>query len=299
VSEGAGNAVTDASLDVCIVSYRSREMLRDCLDSLFAHTPGAPMTVRVADNDSGDGTAELVRERYPQVDLVAARENLGFAKATNQLLRRGDAPYVLALNPDTRVTPGALDTLLELMERRAEVGICGCRLELEDGTLDHAAKRSFPTIAGALGHFSGLGRRAGARRALAQYRAPGVEAGPVDCVNGAFMLMRRRALDEVGFFDEGFWMYMEDIDLCYRFAQAGWTVWYEPSATVVHVKGGSSGRVRSARLTYAFHYGMYRFYRKHYAATRSLLTNAAVYGGIAAKCAFAIAAAPVRRRLGA
>jgi N-acetylglucosaminyl-diphospho-decaprenol L-rhamnosyltransferase len=285
------------ALDVCIVSYRSRDMLRDCLESLYAHPPTCPMNVRVVDNDSRDGTAELVRERFPQVDLVASRENLGFGKATNLLIGRGSAPYVLALNPDTRMTPQALDTLLELMESRPEVGIAGCRLVLEDGSEDHAAKRSFPTIAGSLGHFTGVGRRADAHPALAQYRAPDVQAGPVDCVNGAFMLMRRAALDDVGHFDEGFWMYMEDIDLCYRFVQAGWTVWYEPSATVVHVKWGSSGKVRSARLTYAFHYGMYRFYRKHYAPRRSVLTNAAVYAGIGAKCAWSIATAPLRRRL--
>ena len=123
-------------------------------------------------------------------------------------------------------------------------------------------------------------RRAGA---LAAYRAPEVDAGPVDAVNGAFMLMRRSALDEVGLFDEGYWMYMEDLDLCYRFAQAGWVTWYEPSATVVHVKAGTSGRFRGPRLNYAFHYGMYRFYREHYAAQKSRIVNAVVYSGIALK----------------
>src|SRR5581483_3833368 len=91
-----------------------------------------------------------------------------------------------------------------------------------------------------------------------------------------------------GLFDEGYWMYMEDLDLCYRFAEAGWVTWYEPSVTVIHVKAGSSGPVRSPRLNYAFHYGMYRFYRKHYAATRSALLSAIIYGGIAVKLGFSI-----------
>ena len=182
-----------------------------------------------------------------------------------------------------------LDRLVEVLDERPEVGICGPRLVREDGTFDHAAKRSFPTPLGALAHFAGMRR--------SQYHAPDVDEGPVDAVNGAFMLMRRRMLDEIGLFDEGYWMYMEDLDLCYRFAQAAWTTWYEPAATVVHVKAGTSGPVRSPRLTRAFHYGMYRFYRKHYAQTRSPLLNGAVYLAIAVKLALSITRNAVLRRL--
>jgi N-acetylglucosaminyl-diphospho-decaprenol L-rhamnosyltransferase len=119
----------------------------------------------------------------------------------------------------------------------------------------------------------------------------------VDAVNGAFMLVRRSALDEVGLFDEGYWMYMEDLDLCYRFARAGWTTWYEPSVSVLHVKGGSSGANRRPRLNYAFHYGMYRFYRKHYAPGRNALVNGAIYLGIAVKLALSLARSAVARRI--
>jgi N-acetylglucosaminyl-diphospho-decaprenol L-rhamnosyltransferase len=272
-------------LDIVIVTYRNRELVAACLDSLRKHPPASPVGIFIIDNASGDGTVELIRQAYPNVNLTASSANVGFAAATNHAIRQGTGTYVLALNPDTRVTPGALDTLLDLMEAHPEVGICGCRLIREDGSFDHAARRSFPTIAGSLGHFLRIGRSSRVPAALSQYRAPTVERGPVDAVNGAFMLMRRRALEDVGLFDEGYWMYMEDLDLCYRFAQGGWTTWYEPSVTVVHVKHGSSGSVRSARLNYAFHYGMARFYRKHYAASRSRLVNAAVYAGIAAKFA--------------
>ena len=161
------------------------------------------MRVFVVDNGSSDGTVEMIRDEFPEVDLDAANENLGFAKANNRAIARGSAAYVLVLNPDTRITNNSLDDLVVLMETRHEVGICGCRLELEDGTLDHAAKRSFPTPVGALAHFTGIGRRAHAPARLAQYRAPHVEAGPVDAVNGAFMLIRRAALESVGLFDEG------------------------------------------------------------------------------------------------
>jgi len=287
----------EPSLDIAIVSYRCRDLLRECLESLRAYPPPGPLAVYVIDNASNDGTAEMVKAEFPELCLFAMEENIGFAAATNLGIRAGNGTYVLALNPDTRITEGALAHLVTLMETRPQVGICGCRLELEDGSFDHAAKRSFPTPLSALGHFTGIGRRAGARGKLAEYRAPEVEAGPVDAVNGAFMLMRRLALDEVGLFDEGYWMYMEDLDLSYRFAEAGWTTWYEPAVTVVHVKAGSSGKWRTPRLNYAFHYGMFRFYRKHYAADRSRMLNAAVYLGIVAKLGLSVTRSAIQRRV--
>jgi hypothetical protein len=284
-------------LDVVVVSYRCRGLLRDCLDSLRAFPPAGGARVWVVDNASADGTVEMVREEFPEVELIASDENLGFSKANNLAIVRGSAPFVLALNPDTLMTEGALDRMLELMKERPEVGISGCRLELPDGTFDHAARRSFPTPLGALAHFSGVGRLKKAPARLAQYRAPEVESGPVDAVNGAFMLMRREALEQVGLFDEGYWMYMEDLDLCYRFAQAGWITWYEPAAKVIHVKAGTSGKYRKPRVNYAFHYGMLRFYRTHYARNDNPLTRIAIYTGIGAKLAVSTTRSSISRRV--
>ena len=288
--------MSEDGLDVGIVAYRSRRLLRDCLASLHQHPPARPMHVVVVDNDSRDGTVEMARE-FPAVELIEAGRNLGFAAATNVALARGAGRYFLALNPDTRLHAGVLDHLLGLMDEQPRVGICGCRLEREDGTFDHAAKRAFPTPLGALGHFTRIGRNDGAPGALAQYRAPNVDHGPVDAVSGAFMLLRRSALDEVGRFDEGYWLYMEDLDLCYRFAQAGWVTWYEPSVAVTHVKGGTSGRNRTLRVNGAFHYGMYRFYRLHYAESRPKFLNAAVYAAIAAKLAGSAARSALNRHV--
>ena len=285
-------------MDVAIVSYRGRELVRACLASLQQHPPRGPLTIHVVDNASGDGTVELVRSAFPAVRVTASPTNLGFAAGTNLAIRTGANPFVLVLNPDTRVTPDTLDALVDLMAQRAELGICGCRLLRDDGTPDHAARRSFPTVASALGHFAGLGRRPRAPQRFAQYVAPDV-AGPVDAVNGAFMLIRRQALDEVGLFDEGYWMYMEDLDLCYRFREAGWVTWYEPSVTVWHVKHASSGDYRSPKLNYAFHYGMFRFYRKHYAPRRSPATNALVYAGIWTKLAVSLVRSQAHRTLSA
>jgi GT2 family glycosyltransferase len=286
------------ALDVVIVSYRCEPLLRDCLRSLLANPPAARMSIHVVDNASRDGTAEMVRREFPDVTLTENSENLGFSAANNIAIRTGAAPYVLVLNPDTRVGGEVIDALVEQMERRPEIGISGPRLEQEDGSFDHAAARSFPTPLSALGHFTGIGRRESASGRLAEYRAPESRAGPVDAVNGAFMLIRRATLEEVGLFDDGYWMYMEDLDLCYRFAQAGYTTWYEPSVSAVHVKAGTSGKHRNLRLTYAFHYGMYRFYRRHYAADRSRLVNAAIYAAIAGKCVLAVARSAAARGVG-
>jgi N-acetylglucosaminyl-diphospho-decaprenol L-rhamnosyltransferase len=270
-------------LDVVIVSYRCGPLLRRCLQSLAEHAPVQGVRVTVVDNASGDGTADVVSQEFPEVRLIALEENVGFSAANNLVLRETTSEYVLVLNPDTEVAAGTLDTLLRLMDANPRIGIAGCRLVQEDGSFDHAARRSFPTPASALGHFLRLGRSDHAPAALTAYRAPDVGKGPVDAVNGAFMLMRRSMLDEIGLFDEGYWMYMEDLDLCYRAAQAGWVTWYEPSVEAVHIKAGTSGHHRRLRLNYAFHYGMYRYYRAHLAGERGPLFNALVYVGIALK----------------
>jgi hypothetical protein len=295
VSSPSSPAALDApGLDVAIVSYRCEALLRECLLSLRENPPSGPITIHVVDNASGDRTPDMVEREFGDVRLTRNPDNVGFGTANNQAIAAGDAPYVLVLNPDTRITPGSLDALLAVMESHPGAGMCGPRLEREDGSFDHAARRSFPTPLSALGHFTGLGRRRQSG-ALAAYRAPDVESGPVDAVNGAFMLIRRAALQQLGGFDEGFWMYMEDLDLSYRFAQAGWPSWYEPSVTVVHTKAGTTGPTRGPRLDAAFHYGMYRFYRKHYAPHRNPLLNALVYVGIALKLALSIALNALRR----
>jgi len=286
-----------APLDVAIVSYRCRDLLSSCLTSIQKHAPTGT-TTWVVDNASNDGTVELVGERFPDVRLITNDRNLGFAAAANTAIREGRAPFVLALNPDAELRTGTVDVLLELMHERPEVGIAGCSLERPDGSFDHASRRSFPTILGALGHLSGVGRRVRGGR-LAQYRAPNVERGPVDAVNGAFMLLRRGALDEVGLFDEGYWMYMEDLDLSYRFKEAGWTTWYEPSVTALHVKHGTSGDARSIALTVAFYRGMARFVVSHPAVVPNRAMRLFVLVGIGGVGAAATARAAVRSVLDA
>jgi N-acetylglucosaminyl-diphospho-decaprenol L-rhamnosyltransferase len=284
-------------LEVVIVSHGAEALLRRCLRSLREHPPAAAaMRVTVVDSGSPDRTPDMVEREFPEVRLLR-RENIGFSAANNLVLRETEAAAVLLLNPDTEVYAGTLDAGLARLRSDERIGMVGVKLLTESGELDHACKRSFPTPLAALAHFTGIGRgrRAGA---LSQYRATHLgddEPGEVDAVNGAFMLCRREAVREVGLLDEGYWLYMEDLDWCRRFWLAGWTVFYEPAGVALHVKGASSGGRRAPRQEIAFHRGMARFYRRFDAPERSWLVNAAVYGGIAAKLALSLAVGVVRR----
>jgi N-acetylglucosaminyl-diphospho-decaprenol L-rhamnosyltransferase len=277
-------------LEVAIVSHGAEALLRRCLRSLEAHPPSsAEMRVTVVDSGSPDGTPDMVAREFPAVELVR-RGNIGFSAANNLVLRRSDAEAALLLNPDTEVYAGTLDAALTRLHSEARIGMVGVKLVTESGELDHACKRSFPTPLSALAHFTGVGG--------AQYRATHLgdeEAGEVNAVNGAFMLCRAEAIREVGLLDEGYWLYMEDLDWCHRFWDAGWKVFYEPAGVALHAKGGSSSRRRAPKQEMAFHRGMGRFYRRFDAPEHNPLLNAAVYAGIGAKLATSLALTLARR----
>lgn len=288
-----------ADLEVVVVSHGAEGLLRRCLESLWKHpSQSAAMTVTVVDSGSTDGTPDMVAREFPEFRLER-RPNIGFSAANNLVLRESRADAVLLLNPDTEVYAGTLDACLARLAADPAIGMVGAKLVREDGELDHAAKRSFPTPLAALAHFTGIGRGEGAGTSLSQYRATHLdedEAGEVDAVNGAFMLCRAEAVAQVGLLDEGYWLYMEDLDWCHRFWDAGWKVFYEPGAVALHVKGGSSRKRRAPRQEIAFHRGMGRFYRRFDAPSSNPLLNFAVYCGIGAKLAVSLAITALRGR---
>jgi GT2 family glycosyltransferase len=278
-------------LEVVVVSHGAEALLRRCLRSLEEHPIAAgEMRVTVVDSGSPDGTPDMVADEFPAVRLLR-RGNIGFSAANNLVLRQTQAEAVLLLNPDTEVYAGTLDAALARLRSDQRIGMVGVKLVTESGELDHACKRSFPTPLSALAHFTGVGG--------AQYRAAHLgddEPGEVDAVNGAFMLCRTAAVRQVGLLDEGYWLYMEDLDWCHRFWDAGWKVFYEPAGVALHVKGGSSARRRAAKQELAFHRGMARFYRRFDAPEHNPLLNATVYAGIGAKLATSLAITAVRGR---
>lgn len=287
-----------SDLEVVIVSHGAEGLLRRCLASLEAHPPARPMRVTVVDSGSTDSTPDMVAAEFPSVELIR-EENIGFSAANNLVLGRSEASFILLLNPDTEVYEGSLDLALERLDGDPAIGMVGVKLVMPSGELDHACKRSFPTPIGALAHFSGIGRHSGASESLSQYRATVLgddEPGEVDAVNGAFMLVKRDAMAGAGLLDEGYWLYMEDLDWCRRFWLAGWKVFYEPAGTVLHVKGGSSGKRRGFRQEVAFHRGMGRFYRRFDAPGSPAPLNLLVYIGIAAKLALSLSISAVHNR---
>ena len=299
-------ADADGLLDVIIVTVDGiRELLRDCLASLKRYPlTTAPFLVWVVDNATRDGTASMVEADFPAVRLIRLPREVGFAAANNVALRQATSPFALLLNPDTEVSEGALDHAVAALAERPDAAVLGVRLVRRDGSFDHAAKRQFPTVLGALGHFTGLGRGPAAAGPLAQYRAPGVDeldAGEVDAVNGAFMLLRRAAFAEIGLLDERYRMYGEDLDWCFRFKRAGWRVLYDGRVSVIHVKGGSTvleargGRHRALATNVMFHRAIGRYYRKFHAGRHPVL-DLAVYAALGMKLLISASRSAVARR---
>ncbi len=272
--------VTDDRLDLAIVilNYNTAQLLRDCLRSVFAAATALRYRVCVVDNASTDASAEMVRAEFPAAHLIVNRVNLGFSAGNNVGLRwfglgRTGAPragaagprYVLLLNPDTRVPPTAIDAMVRFMEEHPEIGVAGPRVRRPDGSLDRACRRSFPTPEVSFYRMVGLSRLLPRSRRFNAYNLayyPEDAVHPVDSVVGAFMLLRRGAIDAVGLLDEAFFMYGEDLDWAKRIKDAGWQVWYNGQVEITHVKEASSRQSGKARID--FYEAMWIFYRKHY-----------------------------------
>ena len=285
------------ALSCVIVTYQSRSTLDDCLRSLEAEREHVALETIVVDNASTDGTVEMIEQRYPWVTVVAERTNTGFARAANRAIALSRGRRILLLNPDTIVSPGALEATLAELERNPDVGVLGCKLVKPDGTFDHACKRGLPTVSSGLYYVLALHRLFPRSRRFAAYTAGPLgedEAGIVDAVNGAFILLRREAAAEVGGLDERFWLYGEDLDWCHRFAEKGWRALYWPAVTVTHVKGASGRRERSHRTNFAFHRSMWLYFEKHLAPRHSDPVRAVVWIGIWARFVCAVTANALR-----
>ena len=281
-------------LAIVIVNYNTKDLLRACLRSVYASEGDFTYHVTVVDNASQDGSIEMVRKEFPQARAIASPTNGGFARANNIGLRTygfgqnqplASLPrYALLLNPDTEVPPTALAEMIALMDRRPELGAAGPRLVLPDGRLDKACRRAFPTPMSFVYRGLGLSKLFPTHPRFGQYNLtylPEDEETEVDSVVGAFMIVRREALEAVGLLDESFFMYGEDLDWAFRIKQAGWKIWYYPKVTVFHHKGAASkGNVKARR---AFYEAMVVFVRKHYKQQTNPLLYGAIMTGIAIK----------------
>jgi GT2 family glycosyltransferase len=257
-------------LSIVVVSWNTRDLLAQCLASVLADGRDARRSqdgrnptaeVIVVDNQSSDGSAAMVRQRFPRARLIENTQNVGFARANNQVFPLCSGRYVLLLNPDTDVHPGALSELVRFMDAHPRAGGAGARLVNADGTLQPSCHPA-PTLARELWRLFHLD----ALMPLARYRMErwDVEAPrQVDVTQGACLILRRAALDNVGVLDEDYFIYSEEVDLCYRLRHQGWRIWWVPRAIVTHY-GGQSTRQVAREMFLRLYQGKVLYFRKHY-----------------------------------
>jgi len=269
-------------LSVLIVNWNTRELLRACLESLRRNPSAEPMETIVVDNASSDGSAEMVREAFPEVVLVASPVNTGYAKGNNLAFTAAQGDFLLTLNPDTEVQPGTLDTALATLREYPKAGAVSVRLQGADGRTQSSV-RGFPTVAGILADV--LKIRTGPFDSYRLAHFDYEKEGPAPQPMGTFLLFRKEALAAVGDvrapFDEGFPIFFNEVDLLERLAQAGWPAYYTPATYLLHHGGESTKQVRKAMI-WESHRSLVRYFKKHrgtgFGALALPLVAAAVYG---------------------
>lgn len=248
-------------LSIVIVSWNTKDLLEACLRSVYTYPLDQPFEVWVVDNHSQDDTVTMVRDQFPQVALIASEKNLGFAGGNNRAIPHCQGEYVLLLNPDTEVKPDALNKLVAFMDAHPGAGAAGSRLLNADGTLQPSCHPR-PTLSREFWRMFYLD-------ALIPYGSYDMrkwdleQPREVDVLMGASLLLRKATLDAVGLLDEGYFMYSEEVDLCYRLQKAGWHLFWVPQSQVVHYWGQSAKQVL-AEMFLQLYRGKLRFFRKHY-----------------------------------
>jgi GT2 family glycosyltransferase len=279
-----------STLAIVIISFNVRKLLQECLESIYRQTRRTRFEIWVIDNHSRDDSVPMLKESFPDVHLIENRENVGFTRANNQAIARCRSDLILLLNPDTIILDGALDKMVQFMDEHPEVGVSGCRVQNEDGSLQLACRRSLPTPRVAFYRLTGLSRLFPRSQVMARYNLTYVDPDrphEVDAVSGAFLLIRQQVVDRIGLLDEEFWIFGEDIDWCRRAQKAGWKVMYNSGARILHYKGiGCSTNRR--KTSFEFYRAMYLFHRKHFADDCSQALNFLIYAGIACKATLAL-----------
>lgn len=277
-------------LSVVIVNYNVKAFLEQCLIAIERARGGLDIEVFVVDNASVDGSQSMVRKRFPQVRLIENTANVGFSRANNQALKLAQGKYVLLLNPDTLIQEDTLTVLKKFLDERPDVGGVGCKLLNPDGSFQIASRRSFPTPWVAFCRIVWLSRIFPGSRLFGQYNVtyldPDREA-EVDVLSGSLMMLRKSALDQIGYFDEDYFMYGEDIDLCYRIKKAGWKIFYTPATKAIHYKGESTKKGEFTVIS-TFYSTMLVFIGKHFGGRYSFLLRVLLTLGIYIRAVIAV-----------
>lgn len=254
-------------LSIIILNYNTCDLLRQCLNSL----QDKEAEVTVVDNNSSDESVEMVKREFPRIKLIINPENYGFAKGNNRGMRKAKGEYILLLNSDTIVFPGTISKMIAFMEDHRNVGVATCKVELPDGTMDLSCHRGFPAPWAALTYFLGGEKLFPKSKIFAQYHQTYKDLNTVheiDSPTGAFYLLRRQVIEEIGYLDEDYFMYGEDLDWSYRIKAKGWKIVYVPIVKVIHYKkrSGRESKDRKIKIETINHFyeTMKIFYRKHY-----------------------------------
>jgi hypothetical protein len=284
-------------LSVCIVTYRAKDLLRDCLQSLCANT-NLPFEVIIVDNGSQDGAKSMLEREFPAFTVIENNENLGFTFPMNQALRLAQGQYLLQLNPDTLILPDSLDKMVAFMNAHPDIGICGPKVLNRNQTLQKSCRRGEPTPWAVLTYFLGFSARYPKSKLFGQYQMNYMDEDlthPVAGVSGSCMLIRRELIDDIGYLDERFFAYQEDADFCLRARQAGWQVYYYPGAEIIHYGGQGGSRVEPYRSILAWHKSYFIYYRKHLAKNYFFLFNWIYYLAMILKLGLSLAENFIRK----
>jgi len=252
-------------LSIIIVNYNVKYYLRECLQSVYCATERVSFEIIIVDNNSTDGSVDMVKNEFPEVKLIENCQNLGFAKATNQVLREHEGKYALLLNPDTVVLPNALDKMVEFMEANPQAGALGCKLLYPDGSLQRSC-RSFPTLTTTFFENTGLEKFFPKNKLVAKYKMGYWDYNDlreVDQPMGSALMIRREVIRQVGLLDERFYMFFEEVDWCFRAKKRGWKIYFIPRAEIIHY-GGQSARSTMSEMMIQGYKSKHKFFRKHY-----------------------------------
>lgn len=253
-------------LSIILVSWNTCDMTRNALLSIYKETPGKDFEIIVVDNNSADNSVEMIKKEFTQVILIENKDNRGFGKANNQALKIAQGDYIMFLNTDVVVLDGALNKLINYLDEHADVMMVGPRLLNKDLTFQHACRRTLPNPMNSFFHLFGLTKIFRNSKFINKYKQYAVDpevTGPTEALSGAATMFRRRVYDEIGGFDERFFMYGEDLDFCKMVLDKGWKTVYVSGARIIHFGGQSSGK-RKVKSLLNFYDAMWLYYKKHF-----------------------------------
>lgn len=278
-------------LSICILTLNSVEYLKKCLKSIQQFPPDGGYEILVADNGSNDGTVTMLQDEYPAVKIILNKENLGFTKPNNQMLRQAKGNFLLLLNPDTLLTEDCFNPQLDFLKANPDVGISIPKVLNADGSFQKQSRRGEATPIEVIGYFFRLGKLFPKNKPLNGYLVswlPENEVAEVKAVSGSCMFIRRETWEQVGDFDERFFAYQEDSDYCRRARQKGWKIMYVPISHIIHYGGEGGSKAQPIKSIYQWHRSYFLYYRKHFAKGHFFLFNWFYYLLMAAKLALAL-----------